>query len=147
MTYMKSMLQFQLWVRKRSLWVGGSVSQIKLLTDWKVTEEASISGEKARSVHGEEMKSGLRTVFPADCRRQAWGEPRGLLASTKGQPATLLPVAAPTPPTLPTPAHSSPHPTPPWPMVTNLQVEELGFKPRPSGFFSRPPASLFQKQQ
>ena len=120
-TYMKSMLQFQVWVKKQSLWVAGGVSQIKLLTDWKVTEEVSISGEKARSVrneearsiHGEEMKSGLGTLFPADCRRRAWGDPRGLLASTQGQPATLLPVAVPTPPTLPTPAHSSPHPTPP----------------------------------
>lgn len=37
-----------------------------------------------------------------------------------------------------------PHPHPsPW--SQNLQVEELGFKPRPSGF-SRPPASPFQKQ-
>ena len=53
-TYMKSMLQFQVWVKKRSLWVGGGVSQIKLLTNWKVTEEVSISGEKARSIRNEE---------------------------------------------------------------------------------------------
>lgn len=64
-TYVKSMLHFQAWVKKWSLWVGGVVFQIKRLTDWRVTEEVSISGEKARFVRGE-MKSGLGTVFPTD---------------------------------------------------------------------------------
>ena len=64
-TYVKSMLHFQVWVKKWSLWVGGVVFEIKWLTDWRVTQEASISGEKARFVRGE-MKSSLGTVFPTD---------------------------------------------------------------------------------
>ncbi|KAI4591268.1 hypothetical protein MJG53_002317 [Ovis ammon polii x Ovis aries] len=46
----------------RGEWMNGNLSpvsmdKIKLLTDWKVTEEVSISGEKACSVRNEEARS------------------------------------------------------------------------------------------